>query len=85
MPTLKDKVGGTGKTFSWNYVPQVEKPVILAGGLHSKNIAKAIKKLQPTAVDVSTGVEFSEGIKNPAAIREFVDAVQAADRATYAN
>ena len=82
---VKDKVGGTGKTFSWNYVPQIEKPVILAGGLHSKNIAKAIKKIQPTAVDVSTGVEFSEGIKNQAAIREFVDAVQAADRATYAN
>ena len=82
---VKDKVGGTGKTFSWNHVPKMEKPVILAGGLHSKNIAEAIKKIQPTAVDVSTGVEFSEGKKNPAAIREFVDAVQVADRAKYAS
>ena len=77
----KDKVGGTGKTFSWDFVPQVEKPIILAGGLHRGNIAEAIHKVRPVAVDVSTGVEISIGIKNRQAISEFVAAVRSADRA----
>ena len=77
----KDKVGGTGRTFSWEFVPHAEKPIILAGGLHSGNISQAIHQVKPTAVDVSTGVEISEGIKNHAAISEFVAAVQAADEA----
>ncbi len=82
---VKDKVGGTGRTFSWDYVPQVGKPIILAGGLHSGNIAQAISKVGPTAVDVSTGVEFSPGVKNQAAIREFVTAVRSANNAACLN
>lgn len=77
----KDKVGGTGRTFSWDLVPHTEKPIILAGGLHHGNVSRAIHQVRPAAVDVSTGVETSEGIKNHMAIGEFVAAVQAADRA----
>ncbi len=77
---LPDKVGGTGLTFSWNLLPSFEKPVILAGGLHSGNVLRAIENVQPDAVDVSTGVEFSPGIKNRDAISEFFSAVQAADQ-----
>ncbi len=76
----KNKVGGTGRTFPWELMFRVDKPIILAGGLHRNNVAEAIQKVRPTAVDVSTGVEFSEGIKNQAAIQDFVCAVQAADR-----
>ncbi len=76
---LPDKVGGTGLTFSWNLLPSFEKPVILAGGLHSGNVVRAIESVQPDAVDVSTGVEFSPGIKNRHAISEFFSAVQTAD------
>lgn len=78
---LPDKVGGTGLTFSWNLLPSIEKPVILAGGLHSGNVHHAIENVQPEAVDVSTGVEFSPGIKNRDAISEFFTAVQTADQA----
>ena len=69
---VPDKVGGTGKTFSWDLVPQLEMPIILAGGLDSSNIAQAIQTVNPVAVDVSTGVESSPGIKDNHAVREFV-------------
>ena len=69
---IPDKVGGTGQTFSWDLVPQLEMPIILAGGLDSSNIAQAIQTVNPVAVDVSTGVESSPGIKDNHAVREFV-------------
>ena len=77
---LADKVGGTGLTFSWNLLPSFEKPVILAGGLHTGNVLEAIENVQPDAVDVSTGVEFSPGIKNRYAISEFFSTVRSADQ-----
>ncbi len=80
-----ERVGGTGKTFSWKFIPRVDIPIILAGGLHSGNVAEAIGKIRPAAVDVSTGVEFSEGVKNPAAVKAFVNAVLTADRAVELN
>ncbi|MDE0309488.1 MAG: phosphoribosylanthranilate isomerase [Acidiferrobacterales bacterium] len=75
-----DKVGGTGLTFSWGMVPSFDQPVILAGGLHSGNVLRAIEAVQPDAVDVSTGVEISPGIKNRQAISEFFSAVKVADQ-----
>ena len=72
---VPDKVGGTGQTFSWDLVPQLEMPIILAGGLDSTNIAQAIQTVNPVAVDVSTGVESSPGIKDNHAVRKFVMAV----------
>jgi phosphoribosylanthranilate isomerase len=74
--------GGTGKTFDWKLARRIAKygPVILAGGLTPQNVAQAIREVRPFAVDVATGVESSPGIKDPAKLRDFFAAVQAADR-----
>ena len=82
---VPDRVGGTGKTFSWNLLPSLDIPMVLAGGLHSGNIAEAIGRVEPEAVDVSTGVEVSPGIKDSGAITEFMAAVQLADQSAVAN
>ncbi len=82
---VKDKVGGTGMTFSWDDVPQVDKPIVLAGGLHSGNVTDAIAKVKPMAVDVSTGVESQPGVKDLSAVQQFVTAVQAADDLNHFN
>ena len=70
------RVGGTGVAFSWDSVPKLKLPLILAGGLHSENVTDAIRLMQPCAVDVSTGVESVPGRKNVNAVREFVQAVR---------
>ena len=74
-----DRVGGTGVTFAWDLIPNVDVPIILAGGLNSRNIVEAIHSVRPSAVDVSTGVEVSGGIKDPKAIKKFVAAVRKAN------
>ena len=67
--------GGTGEAFDWSLVPaRLSKPIILAGGLSPANVAQAIARVQPWAVDVSGGVEQSKGIKDHARIRAFIDA-----------
>jgi phosphoribosylanthranilate isomerase len=73
--------GGTGETFDWLLIPDsLKKPVILAGGLNSDNIATAIRQVRPYAVDVSGGVEQNKGIKDPLKIQAFIDEVGCADR-----
>lgn len=75
-----DGYGGSGKVFDWSLVPQsVPLPVVLSGGLHAGNVIDGILQVRPSAVDVSSGVELSKGIKNPVAIRQFCDAVREAD------
>ena len=66
--------GGTGMAFDWLSVPRtsLSPPMILAGGLNYKNVSEAIRILRPWAVDVSTGVEDSPGIKDSNLIAEFV-------------
>lgn len=72
--------GGTGETFDWSRIPAtLAKPVILAGGLRSANVAGAIAAVRPLAVDVSGGIELSPGIKNPAAMVAFARQVHQAD------
>lgn len=67
--------GGTGEIFDWALVPaKLSKPVILAGGLSPANVAQAIARVKPWAVDVSGGVEQAKGIKDHARIRAFIDA-----------
>ncbi|NWB89970.1 phosphoribosylanthranilate isomerase [Pseudomonas agarici] len=70
--------GGTGEAFDWSLVPQgLSKPIILAGGLDAQNVADAIAQVRPYAVDTSGGVERSKGIKDPAKIKAFIQAVRA--------
>lgn len=78
--------GGTGTTFDWPgtrgmvQVISLRIPVIVAGGLTSLNVKKAIRLLQPFGVDVSSGVEAQPGKKDPEKIRAFVGSVRSADR-----
>ena len=72
--------GGTGATFDWTLIPvQLPLPLILAGGLHSDNVANAIRRVRPWAVDVSSGVEAAKGIKDAARIAAFIQGVRNAD------
>jgi len=72
--------GGGGKAFDWSLVPAgVVHPLVLSGGLHAENVAAGIRQLRPWAVDVSSGVESSRGVKDAARIRRFCDAVREAD------
>jgi phosphoribosylanthranilate isomerase len=73
--------GGTGKTFDWSAAQaQFSRPLVLAGGLTPANVSRAIETVRPAAVDVSGGVESAPGIKDGAAITEFISAVRAADQ-----
>jgi phosphoribosylanthranilate isomerase len=76
----EDLWGGTGGAFDWSLVPRdAAKPVILSGGLTSDNVAGAVRRVRPYAVDVSTGVEASKGIKDTAKIAAFIGAVRRED------
>lgn len=71
--------GGSGKAFDWSLVPTERSgPVILAGGLHTDNVARAIALTRPAAVDVSSGVESAPGVKDPEKMQRFVAAARAA-------
>ena len=72
--------GGGGKVFDWSLVPRgVAHRLVLSGGLHAANVGSGIAAIRPYAVDVSSGVESSRGVKDAAAIRRFCDAVREAD------
>ncbi|MEO8304159.1 MAG: phosphoribosylanthranilate isomerase [Betaproteobacteria bacterium] len=79
--------GGTGRTFDWNALPRESpRPIVLSGGLSVGNVAGAIRRVRPWAVDVSSGVEAigpdgnpAKGIKDPERIRAFIEEVRHAD------
>lgn len=72
--------GGTGATFDWTLIPRrLPLPVILSGGLDAENVAAAIERVRPYAVDVSSGVEASKGIKDAAKIARFIQEVKRID------
>ena len=72
--------GGGGKVFDWSLVPaSVARPVVLSGGLHAGNVIVGIQQVRPWAVDVSSGVESTRGVKDAALIRGFCEAVREAD------
>ena len=74
----KDARGGTGRTADWGLAACLaqRRAVVLAGGLRPENVASAIAKVRPFAVDVSSGVESRPGCKDPARVRAFIDAVR---------
>ena len=69
--------GGSGRSFDWWRLPDLDKPLILAGGLHAENVAEAIAIARPYAVDVSSGVELSPGRKDHDKMTRFATRVRA--------
>ena len=75
----EDKLGGTGEKFNWDLAIEAQKlgrPIFLAGGLTPENVADAIRKVNPFAVDVSSGVESSPGKKDHAKVKAFIQAAK---------
>jgi len=72
--------GGSGAAFDWSLIPRgLPLPVILSGGLTPENVADAVRRVRPSAVDVSSGVESAKGIKDAQKIAAFVKGVRNAD------
>ncbi len=80
-----DGYGGGGQSFDWTAFPwshpllNAGSRLVLSGGLDAANVIDGISRVRPWAVDVSSGVEVSKGIKDPEKIHRFVAAVRAAD------
>jgi phosphoribosylanthranilate isomerase len=74
------KHGGTGEAFDWELAVGAKShgPIILAGGLTPDNVAVAIERVRPYAVDVSSGVEAAPGIKDRHKVRRFIIAAKGA-------
>ena len=84
LDALVEGYGGGGVPFDWQGIPKAwvsanAPRVVLRGGLNAHNVGEAIARLHPCAVDVSSGVEISKGVKDHALMKEFVQAVRAAD------
>jgi phosphoribosylanthranilate isomerase len=80
LDTHVEAYGGSGKVFDWSLIPpSVPLPVVLSGGLNAANVTEGVLRVRPWAVDVSSGVESSKGIKDAELMRRFCDAVHEAD------
>ena len=74
-----DKLGGTGSAFNWDLAVEAKKfgrAIILAGGLNPENVAEAVRRVRPYAVDVSSGVESGPRKKDHVNLRAFVQAAR---------
>ena len=72
--------GGTGLSFDWSLIPaELPLPVVLSGGLEPANVAQAVQRVKPWAVDVSSGVEARKGIKDATKIAAFMEGVRSAE------
>lgn len=67
--------GGTGQTFDWSLLPEINRPFFLAGGLGEENLERAIRQVRPWAVDLSSSLE-TDGQKDPEKIRRAVELVR---------
>ncbi len=80
LDTFVDGFGGSGKVFDWSLIPKELAPlVVLSGGLNVQNATDAVRRVRPFAVDISSGVELTKGIKDIAKVRAFIEAVRLAD------
>lgn len=71
----KDERGGTGEVFNWSCLDEFERPFILAGGIDSTNVARAIRTVRPYGIDISSGIE-KEGVKDNEKIKAFTNIVR---------
>jgi phosphoribosylanthranilate isomerase len=77
-----DRPGGTGETFNWDLALEAQgwgRPIFLAGGLTPENVAEAVRRARPYAVDVSSGVEAAPGRKDHAKLKAFIQAAKSVD------
>ena len=71
----KDERGGTGEVFDWSSLDAFERPFMLAGGMDSTNVARAIRTVRPYGIDISSGIE-TEGVKDDEKIKAFTHIVR---------
>ena len=71
----KDERGGTGEIFDWSCLDEFERPFMLAGGIDSTNVARAIRTVRPYGIDISSGIE-TNGVKDDEKIKAFTNIVR---------
>ena len=71
----KDERGGTGEVFDWSSLDEFERPFMLAGGIDSTNVARAIRTVRPYGIDISSGIE-TEGVKDDEKMKAFTNIVR---------
>ena len=71
----KDERGGMGEVFDWSCLDEFERPFMLAGGIDSTNVARAIRTVRPYGIDISSGIE-TEGVKDDEKIKAFTNIVR---------
>lgn len=71
----ENQLGGTGKTFDWDFAKIIDKPFFLAGGIQFENAKTAIEVAKPYCLDVSSGVE-TDGVKDKTKIKQLVNLVR---------
>ena len=71
----KDDRGGTGEVFDWSCLDEFERPFMLAGGIDSTNVARAIRTVRPYGIDISSGIE-TDGVKDDEKIKAFTNIVR---------
>ena len=71
----KDERGGTGEVFDWSSLDEFERPFMLAGGIDSTNVARAIRTVRPYGLDISSGIE-TNGVKDNEKMKVFTNIVR---------
>ena len=75
----KAERGGTGEVFDWSCLDEFERPFMLAGGIDSTNVARAIRTVRPYGIDISSGIE-TDGVKDDEKITAFTKIVKSIGR-----